>query len=195
MHLEAAALSGANQYSVKPLALVRIVTPPIVAVLRVTPAPSALNFANQNVGTTSSPQAITLTNTGNGSDSFTLTLAPAQSGAFTLTGTHIYLDANGDGIPDNFADLTGTQVVVTPGAVNAFKFVITGTVPGGATAGQTNNFSVTATSVFDNTKAASNTDITTVTPNAVINVGDDSITLTFITKSALALHGADVILV
>src|SRR5215467_3601493 len=28
----------------------------------------------------------TLTNTGNGSDSFTMTLAPAQSGAFTLTG-------------------------------------------------------------------------------------------------------------
>src|SRR5947207_10038955 len=31
----------------------------------------------------------TLTNTGNGSDSFTLTLAPAQSGAFTLTSTHV----------------------------------------------------------------------------------------------------------
>src|SRR5258708_16982162 len=112
----------------------------------------------------------TLTNTGNGSDSFTLTRAPAQSGAFTLTGTHIYLDANGDGIPDNFTDLTGTNVTVTPGAVNAFKFVITGTVPPGATAGQTNNFSVTATSVFDNTKAASDTDVTTATANAVINV-------------------------
>jgi uncharacterized repeat protein (TIGR01451 family) len=112
----------------------------------------------------------TLTNTGNGSDSFTLTLAPAQSGAFTLTGTHIYLDANGDGIPDNFTDLTGTNVTVAPGAVNAFKFVITGTVPAGATAGQTNNFSVTATSVFDNTKAASNTDTTTATANAVINL-------------------------
>ena len=112
----------------------------------------------------------TLTNTGNGSDSFTLTLAPAQSGAFTLTGTHIYLDANGDGIPDNFTDLTGTNVTVAPGAANAFKFVITGTVPAGATAGQTNNFSVTATSVFDNTKAASNTDVTTATANAVINV-------------------------
>src|SRR5215471_6196568 len=112
----------------------------------------------------------TLTNTGNGSDSFTLTLAPAQSGAFTLTGTHIYLDANGDGIPDNFTDLTGTQVTVAPGAANAFKFVITGTVPPGATAGQTNNFSVTATSVFDNTKAASDTDTTTVTNNAVINL-------------------------
>src|SRR5215471_12528122 len=111
----------------------------------------------------------TLTNTGNGSDSFTLTLAPAQSGAFTLTGTHIYLDANGDGIPDNFTDLTGTQVTVAPGAANAFKFVITGTVPPGATAGQTNNFSVTATSVFDNTKSASNTDTTTATSNAVIN--------------------------
>ncbi len=112
----------------------------------------------------------TLTNTGNGSDSFTLTLAPAQSGAFTLTGTHIYLDANGDGIPDNFTDLTGTNVTVAPGAANAFKFVITGTVPAGATAGQTNNFSVTTTSVFDNTKSASNTDITTATANAVINV-------------------------
>lgn len=112
----------------------------------------------------------TLTNTGNGADNFTLTLAPAQSGAFTLTNTHIYLDANGDGIPDNFTDLTGTQVTVTPGAANAFKFVITGTVPSGATAGQTNNFSVTATSVFDNTKAASDTDVTTVTPNAVINL-------------------------
>ena len=122
----------------------------------------------------------TLTNTGNGSDSFTLTLAPAQSGAFTLTGTHIYIDANGDGIPDNFTDLTGTQVTVAPGAANAFKFVITGTVPAGATAGQTNNFSVTATSVFDNTKAASNTDTTTVTSNAVINV----------TKSISANSGA-----
>src|SRR5215472_12180793 len=112
----------------------------------------------------------TLVNTGNGSDSFTLTLAPAQSGAFTLTGTHIYIDANGDGIPDNFTDLTGTNVTVAPGAANAFKFVITGTVPASATAGQTNNFSVTGTSVFDNTKSASNTDTTTATSNAVINV-------------------------
>lgn len=112
----------------------------------------------------------TLTNTGNNSDSFTLTLAPAQSGAFTLTGTHIYLDANGDGIPDNFTDLTGTNVTVAPGAANAFKFVITGTVPPSANATQTNNFSVTATSVFDNTKSASNTDVTTATNNAVISL-------------------------
>src|SRR5258707_7201284 len=104
----------------------------------------------------------TLTNTGNGSDNFTLTLAPAQSGAFTLTGTHIYLDANGDGIPDNFTDLTGTQVTVTPGAANAFKFLITGTVPPGATAGQTNNFSVTARPAFNTTKAPSATTVTQV---------------------------------
>src|SRR5437763_14660994 len=112
----------------------------------------------------------TLVSTGNGSDSFTLSLAPAQSGAFTLTGTHIYLGANGDGIPDNFTDLTGTSVTVAAGAANAFKFVITGTVPAGAIASQTNNFSVTATSVFDNTKSAFNTDLTTVTANAVINL-------------------------
>lgn len=135
---------------------------------------ASLTLTANGVKTASPGSAVfyphTLTNTGNGSDNFTLTLAPAQSGAFTLTNTHIYLDANGDGIPDNFTDLTGTQVTVTPGAANAFKFVITGTVPSGATAGQTNNFSVTATSVFDNTKAASDTDVTTVTANAVINL-------------------------
>jgi len=43
-------------------------------------------------------------------------------------------------------------------------------VPSGATAGQTNNFSVTGTSVFDPTKTAANTDVTTVTSNAVINL-------------------------
>jgi uncharacterized repeat protein (TIGR01451 family) len=112
----------------------------------------------------------TLTNTGNGSDTFTLSLAPAQSGAYTLTGTHIYLDANGDGIPDNFTDLTGTSVTIAAGAANAFKFVITGTVPPSATAGQTNNFPVTATSAFDPSKAATDTDVTTATANAVINV-------------------------
>src|SRR5258707_1138891 len=104
----------------------------------------------------------TLTNTGNGSDSFTLSLAPAQSGAFTLTGTHIYLDANGDGIPHNFTDLMGTSVTLIPGAANAFKFLITGTVPPGATAGQTNNFSVTARPAFNTTKAPSATTVTQV---------------------------------
>jgi len=112
----------------------------------------------------------TLTNTGNGSDSFTLTLAPAQSGAFTLTGTHIYFDATGSGVPSNFTDLAGTSVTVAPGAANAYHFVTTGTVPPGATPGQTNNFPVTATSVFDATKSATDTDVTTVDSNAVINV-------------------------
>src|SRR5258708_8117173 len=56
----------------------------------------------------------TLTNTGNGSDSFTLTLAPPQSAAFTLTGTHIYLDPNGHAIPPNFFTLTTTQLPLTP---------------------------------------------------------------------------------
>src|SRR5437763_15805052 len=73
-------------------------------------------------------------------------------------------------MPVPFTVLTGTSVTVAAGAANASKFVITGTVPAGAIAGQTNNFSVTATSVFDNTKSASNTDVTTVTANAVVNL-------------------------
>src|SRR6516162_904018 len=41
VHLEAAAVSGANQYSVRPLPLVSTVTPPMSAVFRVTPALAA----------------------------------------------------------------------------------------------------------------------------------------------------------
>ena len=39
--LGAGRVSGANQYSVRPLALVSTVTPPMVAVFKVTPAPTA----------------------------------------------------------------------------------------------------------------------------------------------------------
>ncbi len=109
----------------------------------------------------------TLKNTGNGQDSFTLTLA--TGGAFTHVSTAIYADANGDGVPDNNSNLAGSNVPLAPGAV--FKFVVVGTVPGTATASQSGTLAVTAASVFDGTlPSQTNTDTTTVTANAVINV-------------------------
>jgi uncharacterized repeat protein (TIGR01451 family) len=103
----------------------------------------------------------TLTNTGNGADTFNLTTANA--GAFTMSSVQIYAD-NGSGQP------TGSPLT-SSGPVNAgatFRFVVAATLPGTATAGQTNTVTVTATSVFDNTKSGSNTDVTTVTNNAAV---------------------------
>ena len=115
----------------------------------------------------------TLTNTGNGSDTFNLTTANA--GAFTLSTVQIYAD-NGSGQP------TGSPIT-SSGLLNAgatFRFIVAATLPGTATAGQTNALTVTATSVFDATKTSANTDTTTVTNNAVVSV----------TKAVSAASGA-----
>ena len=106
----------------------------------------------------------TVTNTGNGSDSFTLTAANS-AGAFNMTNILIYAD-NGSGQPVG-APIT-TSGALASGA--SFRFIVAATVPPSATAGQTNSLLVTAKSVFDGTKTATNTDVTTVTNNAVISV-------------------------
>lgn len=116
----------------------------------------------------------TLTNTGNGSDTFSLT-ASSGAVAFSMTSVQIFAD-NGSGQP------TGPPITTTgPLASNAaFKFIVVGTLPGTATAGQTNAITVTSTSVFDGTKTATNTDTTSVTNNAVVTL----------TKAVSATSGA-----
>ena len=105
----------------------------------------------------------TITNTGNGSDTYALNAATA-GGGFTHTGLVYYIDANGDGIPDNFTPITSTGVVPAGGT---FNFVVAGTVPAAATAGQTGTITV---SVSDTTPTTlTNTDTTTVA-NSAINV-------------------------
>ena len=115
----------------------------------------------------------TLTNTGNGSDTFNLT--SANAGGFTMSTVQIYAD-NGSGQP------TGSPIT-SSGLLNAgatFRFIVAATLPGTATAAQTNALTVTATSVFDATKTGANTDTTTVTNNAVVSV----------TKAVSAASGA-----
>ncbi len=107
----------------------------------------------------------TLTNTGNGTDSFGLSAVNAAGSVFTMTGITIFAD-NGSGQP------TGPAITST-GALAAgvgFKFVVVATVPAAATSGQTNSLTVTGTSGFNATQTATNTDTTTVTANAVINL-------------------------
>ena len=107
----------------------------------------------------------TLTNTGNGPDTFGLSLTNLAGSNFAMTGLALYLD-NGSGQP------TGSPITST-GALAAgatFKFIVAATVPAAATTGQTNTLTVTGTSGFTPAQTASNSDVTTVTNNAVINV-------------------------
>ena len=115
----------------------------------------------------------TLTNTGNGTDSFNLTTG--NTGGFTMASVQIFVD-NGSGSPTGSAITTTGPL--TAGSI--FKYIVVATLPGTATAGQTNAITVTGTSVFDNTKTQSNTDVTTATTNAVVTL----------TKSASVSSGA-----
>lgn len=111
------------------------------------------------------------TNTGNGPD--TLTLGTSGVNA-SLTNVHIYIDANGDGIPDNTTDITGTSEAVASGGT--FKFVVVATLaPGAASGAYTLN--VTGTSggggagvVTGATASNYATDTVTESNNGVINV-------------------------
>ena len=107
----------------------------------------------------------TLTNTGNGTDSFNLTYT--DNGPLALSSVNFYADANGDGIADNT-----TAIVVTPAlaAGEVFNFVVVVGLPGTATGGDSNALTVTAASALTPAVTAFNTNSTTVTNNAVINV-------------------------
>jgi uncharacterized repeat protein (TIGR01451 family) len=107
----------------------------------------------------------TLTNTGNGTDDFSLTLANLVGDDFDLTGLAIYVDADGNGVPDNFIPVASSGSLA---AGASYRFVVVGNVPGTQTAGDVSNIRITATSTFDGTQTAFNTDVTTVTNNAVI---------------------------
>ncbi len=109
----------------------------------------------------------TLTNTGNGTDAFSLSLANQVGDDFDLTGLAIYADANGDGVPDNFTALASTGPLA---AGASFRFVVVGSVPGTQVGGNVGQMRITGTSTFDAGQTAFNTDVVTVSGNAVISV-------------------------
>jgi trimeric autotransporter adhesin len=110
---------------------------------------------------------LTLTNTGNGTDTYLLTENNTFAGAFNFTSVTFYADADGNGVADSTTPIT-TTTALAPGAV--FRFVMVGNVPTTATNGQIDTIVVTAASVLTPTTLATVTDTTTITSNAVINV-------------------------
>ncbi len=118
-----------------------------------------------------------ITNTGNGDDSFNLVASNLTGDDFDLTGLVLYVDADGNGVPDDFVPVTTTGPLA---AGATYRFVAVGSVPGTRLSGDVSNVRVLATSVFDGAQTATNTDQVTVSTNAVINV----------TKSLSAGNGA-----
>jgi uncharacterized repeat protein (TIGR01451 family) len=109
--------------------------------------------------------AHTITNNGNGADSFAL--ATTNNGAFTMASVAFYADANGDGIADNNSAITTTGTL-QPG--QSVQVVTVATLPASAANGAANNLVVTAASVFHGATTATATDVTTVAPASVMDI-------------------------
>jgi len=109
----------------------------------------------------------TLSNTGNGTDTFTLGAVDAGTGTITFTNLAVYLDANGDGVPDNFTAITSSGPL-SAGAT--FTFIVAATVPGSVTTSNDETITVTATSGFAPNPSTFNTDTVTVSSNAIVNM-------------------------
>jgi hypothetical protein len=109
--------------------------------------------------------AHTITNNGNGNDSFNL--SASNSGAFQMAGVTLYLDADGNGVADNNVPLTSTGNLA-PGA--ALRVVAVATLPASAAAAANNSLTLIATSAFNAASVASATDVTTVAAAAAIDI-------------------------
>ena len=107
----------------------------------------------------------TITNTGNGADTFTL--SQTNAGVFSMANVVFYADANGDGVAD---DANAISVTPSVAAGASFKFVAVATLPAGAATGATNAVTVKATSVTTNTVAATAVDTTTVSAGASMDI-------------------------
>lgn len=111
----------------------------------------------------------TITNTGNGNDSYAL--SSTNSGGFGYSGVQFFADANGDGIADNNTPITTAGPIPAGGT---FGFVAVATVPAATAAGGTNSLVVTATSQFTPGASASNTDSTTVSSVSTVDITSNS---------------------
>ena len=112
----------------------------------------------------------TLRNTGNGPDTFSLSVVNAPGGdTFDLNSLTLYADANSDGLPDNSTPISTTGPLP---AGATFQFVAVGIVPGAATAGQTALIRILASGTATASPAPqqTNSNTTTVSSDAVVAV-------------------------
>jgi uncharacterized repeat protein (TIGR01451 family) len=107
----------------------------------------------------------TITNTGNGSDSFSL--ATAEGGTGNFDGIIIYADANCDGVPDSATPLSATPSL---GAGESFCVVVEADVSSTVADGDPANFGITATSVGGTAVSDTNNDVINVTSGPILGV-------------------------
>ena len=134
--------------------------------------------APRNVNATPNGQVSlphTLTNLGNGSDTFTIDVVNTGGDTFDFSTIKVYRDADGNGQPDDNNDLSGKTVTLAAG--QALNLVVVTTVPSTKTSPDNGKLIISAQSsvslaagepVTAHTK--SNTDTVNVTSNAIINV-------------------------
>ncbi|MFC3901503.1 conserved repeat domain-containing protein [Acinetobacter marinus] len=108
----------------------------------------------------------TLTNTGNGTDSYTLTLENLDEGTFDLNNLRVYIDANQDGVADNNTPVT----TVTLNAGESVGLVVVSTVPVNATPKTSAQYTLTATSKYDTSDIETDTDTVNVISGAVMQI-------------------------
>jgi uncharacterized repeat protein (TIGR01451 family) len=114
----------------------------------------------------------TLTNTGNGSDTFNVAVANNDTrdnttDNFDFSGLNVYLDANKDGVPDSQTPVTS----ITLAAGESVNLIVQATTASNnVTAGDLGKLTVSAISGFDTSVTAKNVDTVKITNGAVISL-------------------------
>ncbi|WP_417280546.1 hypothetical protein [Celeribacter sp.] len=106
-----------------------------------------------------------ITNDGNGTDSFTLSVIETDSGTLDTTNLVFYPDADMDGVADSSTPITSTPVLA---GGEQFGVVIEASVASTATGSDT--LTVTATSALDGTVTSVNTDTLTISTDAIVEL-------------------------
>lgn len=115
-----------------------------------------------------------LTNTGNGTDKFNITLDSAHIGTFDfdISKVAVYLDRNKDGIADSSVALSsGTSIELAAG--ESVGLVIVATTPSTAQQGQLDKIKITATAITTalyTTAVKTNDDTVSITTGAVMQI-------------------------
>jgi len=118
-----------------------------------------------------------LTNTGNGTDTFTLQLNNKSGGTFDFESGKfaVYLDKNLDGVPDDAVNLATANTAVELKSGESAGLIVVATTPNTATAGQMDQLELVATATQQTLYVSgqgtkSNTDTVTITAGAVVSL-------------------------
>ncbi|SDB84207.1 beta strand repeat-containing protein [Acinetobacter boissieri] len=145
-----------------------VVTTTVLQVASFTLASDQTKTANANGQVSLSH---TLTNTGNGTDTFTVGVAnndtrDNSTDNYDFSGLNVYLDANKDGIPDSQTPITSVSLA----AGESVNLIVQATTASNSAKDDLGKLTVSAASRFDTTINAKNIDTVKITTGAVISL-------------------------